>query len=199
MDPPGQLEPRKVSHLLDFALGLGQLSLYSLCKLCWPPGTGPVHWDSSVTALGVGRLLGQTKPLLLLGCTLGLETVTGALPVPQNGRGTSWALPAQKKGHQSFACTLMPWHCHCSRPEASEAPSDCRGILLDPCQMRGAAFRKETPWVGERALVVEKLLYGVIIFLVNNCLERLAYLPFGMGASLPWLDRHQSAIRSLPL
>lgn len=48
MDPPGQLEPRKVSHLLDFALGLGQLSLYSLCKLCWPPGTGPVHWDSSV-------------------------------------------------------------------------------------------------------------------------------------------------------
>lgn len=54
-------------------------------------------WDKCVTALGAGRLLGQTKPLLLLGCPLALESTTAVLRVPQNGRGTSWALPARKK------------------------------------------------------------------------------------------------------
>ncbi|XP_052657679.1 uncharacterized protein LOC128148187 [Harpia harpyja] len=57
------------------------------------------------------------------------------------------------------------------------------------------------PGLGEPALVVEKLLYGLIIFLVNNCLERLTHLSFGDGShpALPWLDRNPSTVRNLPL
>lgn len=48
------------------------------------------------------------------------------------------------------------------------------------------------PGLGEPALVVEKLFYGLIVFLVNNCLERLTHLSFGDGScpALPWLGRN---------
>lgn len=38
------------------------------------------------------------------------------------------------------------------------------------------------PGVGKPALAVEKLLHGLIIFVVNNCLERLAHFSFSDGS-----------------
>ena len=99
------------------------------------------------------------------------------------------------------SCSPVLWHCRCCKPETSEAPGSCRAISSDPRQTCGAAFRKETPGFGEPALVVEKLLYGLIIFLINNCLERLACLSFRDESrpALPWLDRNLCTVRNLPL
>lgn len=47
-------------------------------------------------------------------------------------------------------------------------------------------------------LVLEKLLYGLIIFLVSSCLERLTHLFFRDGPQ-PCPDRNASAVRNIHL
>lgn len=98
----GLLEPEKRSCLLIFALetraaaSAWPLQALLVSQLCSPLSCA--FWDSSVSAWGAGRQLGQTKPLFLpaMLAALGLEAATGALCAPCNGRDMTWVLPAQK-------------------------------------------------------------------------------------------------------
>lgn len=105
------------------------------------------------------------------------------------GRDICRALPAQKKGCQVWAefclsCVMaVPSYLgrgraagQCLKPLGAAGPS-----LSDLCPTCGAAFRKETPGVGEPALGIEKLLPVLIIFLVNSHLSRLTHVSFSSG------------------
>lgn len=54
------------------------------------------------------------------------------------------------------------------------------GAAEPSCQTH-TKLRKEMPGVGEAVVVLEKLLYGLIIFLVSSCLERVTHLSFRDG------------------